>query len=435
MNCSPARRRRALSFKSGPESVIAFTQWEEGEFRPLMTESMHNDFAVAIVAAGRGERAGQSSEGPKQFRLIGGEPVLALTVKAFSSHPLIGPIAIAIHRDDMALFTGAMGELASRVVPVEGGYSRQESVLRALRRLGEFDPEFVMIHDGVRPFIEKELIDRLGAAVERSSGALPGIPVSDTLKRVDADGYVIATEPRDGLNSAQTPQVFPFAPILEAHERAAIENPHGFTDDAALAEWANIPTRIIDGSAENVKLTWAKDIERANRTLARHRGVPDIRTGTGYDVHGFTVGDHVMLCGVRIPYERKLRGHSDADVGLHALTDALLATCGAGDIGTHFPPSDPKWNGVASEVFLRHAAGLIERKDGLILNADVTIVAEAPRIDPHRTEMAGAIRAVLGIEPDRISIKATTNERLGFVGRGEGIAAIATATVCYGNVP
>ncbi|MEZ5811257.1 MAG: bifunctional 2-C-methyl-D-erythritol 4-phosphate cytidylyltransferase/2-C-methyl-D-erythritol 2,4-cyclodiphosphate synthase [Rhizobiaceae bacterium] len=402
-----------------------------------MTSSQPAKIAVAIVAAGRGERAGQAGDGPKQYRPIGGRAVLAHTVRALCDHPAVGAIAIAIHSDDRDLFEAAMGDLADRVVAVEGGASRQASVLCALRALRPQDPQFVMIHDGVRPFVDAVIVDRLAEGMDGTAGALPALPVSDTLKRVGVDGIIAGTEPRDGLFSAQTPQAFPFAAILQAHERAAETDPHRFTDDAALAEWAGIPVRVVAGSPENVKLTWAKDIDMADRKLAGATPFyPDVRTGTGYDVHGFTAGDHVTLCGVAIPHDVRLSGHSDADVGLHALTDALLATCSAGDIGTHFPPSDERWKGVDSAVFVDHAAGLVRENGGRIANVDVTVIAEAPKIGPHRQAMTARMAEILGIDAARISVKATTNEKLGFVGRREGIAALATATVIFsGEVP
>jgi 2-C-methyl-D-erythritol 4-phosphate cytidylyltransferase/2-C-methyl-D-erythritol 2,4-cyclodiphosphate synthase len=240
---------------------------------------------------------------------------------------------------------------------------------------------------------------------------------------------------RAGLFAAQTPQGFPFDAILEAHEKAAESRRGDFTDDAAIAEWAGMPVEIVAGSPDNVKLTWARDIAMADDKLS-HGLFPDVRTGNGYDVHAFGPGDHVTLCGVAIPYEKSLTGHSDADVGLHALTDALLATCGAGDIGTHFPPSDPQWKGAASRRFVEHAAGIVRAKGGRIANADITLICEAPKIGPHREKMVEALSGMLGIVAERISVKATTNEKLGFIGRSEGIAAIATAGVIYpGSVP
>jgi 2-C-methyl-D-erythritol 4-phosphate cytidylyltransferase / 2-C-methyl-D-erythritol 2,4-cyclodiphosphate synthase len=240
---------------------------------------------------------------------------------------------------------------------------------------------------------------------------------------------VAATVSRSGLFAAQTPQGFPFLPILAAHRRVVEGDRNDFTDDAAIAEWAGIPVKLVEGSPDNIKLTWARDIEMADQRLGS--AFPDVRTGNGYDVHSFEGGDHVWLCGVKIPHHKKLSGHSDADVGLHALTDALLATCAAGDIGMHFPPSDPQWKGARSSMFVEHAASIVRSNGGRIANADITLICEAPRVGPHREAMTTAISAMLGIAPSRISVKATTNEKLGFVGREEGIAAIATASVVY----
>ncbi|MGD9916028.1 MAG: bifunctional 2-C-methyl-D-erythritol 4-phosphate cytidylyltransferase/2-C-methyl-D-erythritol 2,4-cyclodiphosphate synthase, partial [Rhizobiaceae bacterium] len=329
----------------------------------------------------------------------------------------------------------AAGNLADRVVVVEGGATRQESVRFGLMALQASAPAKVLIHDGVRPFVEASLIDRVIAATGENEAALAALPVSDTLKRAGAGGIVEGTVSRDQLHAAQTPQGFPFAAILAAHMRAAAQGRSDFTDDAAIAEHAGMRVRLVPGSADNVKLTWARDIAMADQRLG---GVafPDVRTGNGYDVHAFEPGDSVWLCGVRIPHDRKLSGHSDADVGLHALTDALLATIGAGDIGTHFPPSDPQWRGAASRIFVEHAVRLVRDKGGRIANADVTLICEAPKVGPHRAAMTAALSAILGIDAGRISIKATTNERLGFIGREEGIAAIATASVVYpGSLP
>jgi 2-C-methyl-D-erythritol 4-phosphate cytidylyltransferase/2-C-methyl-D-erythritol 2,4-cyclodiphosphate synthase len=384
---------------------------------------------VVIVAAGRGERAGQSSEGPKQYRSIGGKPVITWTIEAFRTHPKVGPIVVAIHPDDGELFGNAVQGMDELIV-VPGGQTRQDSVRSGLEALRDAAPAKVLIHDAARPFVDHRLIDRVIAATGERQAALPGVPVAETLKRGDTGDLVSETVPRDGLFVAQTPQGFPFWPINAAHQKAHHAGKTGFTDDAALAEWTKMPVKLVEGSPENVKLTWAKDIAMADRKFSG-TAFPDVRTGNGYDVHAFEPGDHVMLCGVAIPHGKKLSGHSDADVALHALTDALLATCGAGDIGTHFPPSDPQWRGVASRIFLEHAARLVRQEGGRIANVDVTLIAEAPKIGPHRPAMVAAVAGMLGLSPTRVSVKATTNERMGFVGREEGIAAIATASVVY----
>jgi 2-C-methyl-D-erythritol 4-phosphate cytidylyltransferase/2-C-methyl-D-erythritol 2,4-cyclodiphosphate synthase len=394
----------------------------------------NSSVAVVIVAAGRGERAGRADL-PKQYRTIGGKPILKRTVEAFLSHPGVAVVAIAIHPDDHDLLAASLGELAGKVIAVDGAPTRQGSVLAGLQALRDTAPPKVLIHDAARPFLDHALIDRVIAAIDERQAALPALPVSDTLKRAE-DGRVAATMPREGLFAAQTPQGFPFWPIHAAHVKAARAGKTDFTDDAAIAEWAKIPVKLVQGSPDNIKLTWARDIEMADQRLSGGAHFPDVRTGNGYDVHAFEPGDHVWLCGVSIPHSKKLSGHSDADVALHALTDALLATCGAGDIGTHFPPSDPQWTGAASRIFLEHAARIVRKHGGRIASADVTLICEAPRIGPHRAAMVETLSAMLGIDPERVSVKATTNERLGFVGREEGIAAIATATVIYpGEVP
>ncbi|MBN9070776.1 MAG: bifunctional 2-C-methyl-D-erythritol 4-phosphate cytidylyltransferase/2-C-methyl-D-erythritol 2,4-cyclodiphosphate synthase [Rhizobiales bacterium] len=386
---------------------------------------------VVIVAAGRGSRVG-AGDVPKQYRMIGGVPILRRSVEAFSQHPKIADIIVVIGPDDGALFQAAMAGLEGRVRTAIGGASRQASVRAGLEALRDSAPAKVLIHDAARPFVDGPLIDRTLAAIDASHGALPAIPVSDTLKRGDAAGMIVETVARAGLFAAQTPQGFPYGAILRAHRNAAEAGRDDFTDDAALAEWAGMPARLVEGSPANVKLTWQKDIEMADLHLSAAR-VPDVRVGNGYDVHAFEPGDHVWLCGVRIPHTRRLSGHSDADVALHALTDALLATCGAGDIGVHFPPSDPQWKGAASHIFLSRAAELVRGRGGRIGNVDVTLICEAPRIGPHRDAMVKRMAEILNLDPERVSVKATTNERLGFIGREEGIAAIATATVIYGN--
>jgi 2-C-methyl-D-erythritol 4-phosphate cytidylyltransferase/2-C-methyl-D-erythritol 2,4-cyclodiphosphate synthase len=390
---------------------------------------------VVIVAAGRGERAGQSAEGPKQYRTIGDRPVIAHTLDIFATWPGTGPIVVVIHPDDEELFAAARKRMAgtSELTVVHGGATRQLSVLAGLEAVAATGVEYVMIHDAVRPFFDHALLDRCGAALRDGAQALlPAIAVADTLKRTTAAGLVAETVPRADLYAAQTPQCFRLEPILSAHRQAAASGRSDFTDDASIAEWAGIPVLLVEGTVDNFKLTLRRDLSMADEKLTR-MAIPDVRTGNGYDVHQLVDGDGVTLCGVFIPHDRKLSGHSDADVALHALTDALLATCGAGDIGDHFPPADPQWKGAASRIFLEHAARIVRERGGTITNADISLIAEAPKVGPHRQQMRENLAAILGISLDRCSIKATTNEKLGFVGRNEGIAAIATATVVYAS--
>ncbi|WP_062116562.1 bifunctional 2-C-methyl-D-erythritol 4-phosphate cytidylyltransferase/2-C-methyl-D-erythritol 2,4-cyclodiphosphate synthase [Aureimonas sp. AU40] len=389
--------------------------------------------AVVIVAAGRGERAGQSEEGPKQYRRIGGRPVLQWTVEAFLRDHAFQTIVVLIHPDDVERANACLSCFGDRIRLVPGSITRQASVLKGLEALRAAAPEAVLIHDGVRPFVSSRVIDDVLDAVSRSSGAIPSAPVTDTIKRMGDGGFIADTVDRKNLFAAQTPQGFPFNLILQAHEAATRETAQAFTDDASLFEWRGHPVALVPGEMRNVKLTLAEDITAADTKLRSASRMIDVRTGNGYDVHQLVEGDHVTLCGVRIAHDQTLLGHSDADVGLHALTDALLATCGAGDIGTHFPPSDPQWKGAASSLFVRHAVELVREKGGRICNVDVTLIAEAPKVGPHRAAMVAAIGEMTGLEPERISIKATTNEMLGFIGRREGIAAIATTSVVYGD--
>ena len=396
--------------------------------------------AAVIVAAGRGERAGQSTEGPKQYRRIGGQAVLAHTLRTFLACEQISPVVVVIHADDHDLYHAALKRAdidAALLKLVTGGPTRQESTRLGLLALQDDAPDYVMIHDGVRPFITQDLLKRIMIALHPQTGVLPALAVSDTLKQAGGDALVTKTVPRAGLFAAQTPQSFPFAPILDAHNAAFALGRTDFTDDAAIAEWQSIPVRVVEGSADNTKITWAKDIEMADQRLRQDMvAFPDIRTGNGYDVHSFEPGDHVWLCGVKIPHDFKLNGHSDADVALHALTDALLATRGAGDIGTHFPPSDPQWKGAASRQFVEFAVKTVREAGGRIANADITLIAEEPKIGPHREAMTAELSDMLGVSADRVSVKATTNEKMGFVGRKEGIASIVTVSVIYpGEVP
>jgi 2-C-methyl-D-erythritol 4-phosphate cytidylyltransferase/2-C-methyl-D-erythritol 2,4-cyclodiphosphate synthase len=389
-------------------------------------------YGTVIVAAGRGERAGASAEGPKQYRRIGGRPVIARTVEVFLRWERSGPIVIVIHPDDRRLLDEALAALPvrDRLIVVLGGSTRQESVLNGLEALATEDCTHVLIQDAVRPFIDRDLLERVHAALaEGATGALPVLPVSDTLKRGSSDGMVAETVSRAGLYAAQTPQAFVSDAILDAHRRAAASGLADFTDDASIAEWAGLPVRLVEGTVDNIKLTLRRDIEMADEKLSG--ALPDVRTGNGYDVHQLEPGDGVTLCGIFIPHDQRLKGHSDADVALHALTDALLATCGAGDIGDHFPPSDMQWRGAASRIFVEHAAKIVRENGGTIMNADISLIAEAPKVGPHREAMRQALSDMLGISLDRCSVKATTNEKIGFIGRREGIAAIATASVVY----
>jgi 2-C-methyl-D-erythritol 4-phosphate cytidylyltransferase / 2-C-methyl-D-erythritol 2,4-cyclodiphosphate synthase len=397
--------------------------------------SSSTEIAILIVAAGRGERAG-GTDGPKQYRLLCGKSVLERCLSPFLADNRFGRVVVVRHRDDAAQLANAIGDTISRIISIVGGETRQASVLNGLEAFALNPPKYVLIHDAARPFVDQTLLDSILIELGADVAVLPALSVSDTLKRRTYDGFVKGTVDRAELYGAQTPQAFAFTPIFNAHKRAALEERTQFTDDASIAEWAGIPVKIIQGSPENVKLTWKRDFEMAEQRLLASTRFPDVRTGTGYDVHSFVAGDFVTLCGVKIAHDAALNGHSDSDVALHALTDALLATCGAGDIGTHFPPTDMKWKGAASRIFVEHAVKTIRDKGGRIANVDVTLICEAPKIGPHREVMVAVMQSMLGISIDRISVKATTNEKLGFIGRGEGIAAIASASVVFsGELP
>ena len=384
--------------------------------------------AALIVAAGRGSRA--AGPMPKQYAVIGGSTVLARTMQVFSSLSDIDIVQVVIHADDSALYDTTASADAKFLAPVTGGKSRQDSVRLGLEALASRAPAHVLIHDAARPFVSAETIRAVIAALSTHAGAIAAQPVVDTLKRATAAGVIADTVARDDLWRAQTPQGFRFADILDVHRRAAREGRTSFTDDAALAEWAGLSVKLVEGNADNIKLTTAEDIRDANaRVQAEMSETFETRSASGFDVHRFTDGDHVWLGGVKIPHTAKLDGHSDADVVLHALTDALLGTIGDGDIGQHFPPSDPKWKGAASHIFLADAARRVRERGGRIVNVDVTIIAEAPKVGPHRAAMQSVIGKALGLSPDRIGIKATTSEGLGYIGRQEGIAAMAMATV------
>ena len=380
-----------------------------------------NAIAVIVVAAGVGERMGG---GPKQYRPLAGKPVLARTIAAFTRRADIAWVLPVIHPEHGELFAGLGLDGPTLLAPVAGAATRQGSVLAGLEALAPRAPDLVLIHDAARPLVDDATISGVIGAL--GMAALPVLPVTDTIKR-SADGRTAeGTEDRRRLFAAQTPQGFAFGPILEAHRRAASE-PAEFTDDAAIAEWAGMKVALTPGAPHNLKLTHPVDFERAERLLGGHP--METRTGSGFDVHPFAPGDAVWLGGVRIPHTAKLKGHSDADAALHALTDALYGALGEGDIGSFFPPSDPQWKDAASRLFLEHAAGLVRARGGRIVNLDITIVCEAPRILPHAAAMKSVIADACGISVSRIAIKATTAEQLGFIGRGEGVVSMATATV------
>ncbi|MHA1543644.1 MAG: bifunctional 2-C-methyl-D-erythritol 4-phosphate cytidylyltransferase/2-C-methyl-D-erythritol 2,4-cyclodiphosphate synthase [Alphaproteobacteria bacterium] len=367
-----------------------------------------------IVAAGAGERAGGGM--PKQYRNLQGIPVLRKTVLAFLGHPEVAGVQVVYNPTHKGLYQAAVGDL-ELPAPVSGGITRQGSVFRGLIALEEKKPKTVLIHDAARAFVSADVISRIIAAViETGHGAIPTQPIPDTIKS-QKDGNITGTIDRQPLVLAQTPQGFPFSLIVKAHERSQGQN---LTDDAAVAENAGMRVKVIKGDKNNIKLTVKEDF-MANLT--------DVRTGTGFDVHAFKKGNHVILCGVKISFKKSLKGHSDADVALHAITDALLGAIGEGDIGDHFPPSEKKWQGAASDIFLKHAVKLVGDKGGQISSIDLTLICEAPKIGPHREAMRKSIAAITGVEVERISVKATTTEKLGFTGRGEGIAAQALATV------
>lgn len=380
--------------------------------------------AAIIVAGGRGHRAGQGK--PKQYRLLQGEPLIRRTLRTFHEHPAIDRIVPVIHRDDADDYALAARDLGSKcAAPVFGGATRQDSVRAGLEALQTNAPGIVLVHDAVRPFFSQALLSRAIEVARGAAAAVPVLPMTDTVKRVDENGIVTQTLNRSELRLTQTPQVFSYAKLAEAHRRAAAEGLHDFSDDAALAEWAGIPVATFAGESGNVKFTTADDFLRAEQTVALY----EFRNGTGFDVHSFGPGDHVTLGGVNIPHSRALTGHSDADVLLHALTDAVLGAIGEADIGAHFPPSEARWRGASSDRFLRHAIELMEKCGGSLVNLDGTLLCEAPKISPHRDAIRQSIAAIAGIDVSRVAVKATTMERLGFIGRGEGIAAMASAAV------
>ncbi|NVN86226.1 MAG: bifunctional 2-C-methyl-D-erythritol 4-phosphate cytidylyltransferase/2-C-methyl-D-erythritol 2,4-cyclodiphosphate synthase [Rhodopseudomonas sp.] len=380
--------------------------------------------AAIIVAAGRGLRAG--SGGPKQYRTLAGRSVIARAMEPFCIHPEIFAVQPVTNPDDAAMFNQAVSGLNYQPA-VGGGATRQASVRAGLEALAGLSPDVVLIHDAARAFVTPALISRAIEAAGRTGAALPVIAVTDTIKQVDAAEQVEATPERAKLRIAQTPQAFRFDVILDAHRRAARDGRDDFTDDAAIAEWAGLTVSTFEGDVANMKLTTPEDFVREESRLGALLG--DVRTGTGYDVHAFGDGDHVWLCGLKVPHNRGFLAHSDGDVGLHALVDAILGALADGDIGSHFPPSDPQWKGAASDKFLKYAVDRLTARGGRIANLEVTMICERPKIGPLRDAMRAKIAEITGVPVARVAVKATTSERLGFTGREEGIAATASATI------
>lgn len=392
---------------------------------------MTSSLAILTVAAGRGSRAGDGL--PKQYRALAGMSVLARTLQSMHEAAPEATLATVIHPDDSELYAQSAAQLsdtarARLIAPTPGGRTRQESARNGLEALARLSPrpEIVLIQDAARPFTSAALVRRAIDAARAHGAAAPGIALTDTVKEIDAAAKVIATPDRARLRRVQTPQAFRFDLILEAHRKAAAAS-RELTDDAMVAEAAGHPVHVFEGDAANLKLTTAEDFLRAQSALFGE--LSDIRMGQGYDVHAFAPGDHVWLGGVAIPHTHGLAGHSDADVLMHAVTDAILGALAEGDIGAHFPPSDPQWKGAASAIFLGHAVKRVRERGGAIAHVDATIVCEAPKIGPHRDRIRESLAGIMGVEIGRVAVKATTSERLGFTGRGEGMAALAIATV------
>ena len=384
-----------------------------------------------IVAAGKGVRAGGGL--PKQYRSVAGLPILRRSVSLFLEHPDVDQVRVVILEDHRPHYDAALSGIVSDRLgaPIIGGLERQESVHLGLEALnqetvmnGVPSPDLVLIHDAARPFLPPEMVDRVLDALTTGPAALPVLPVIDTLKR-EAGGISSETVPRTGLMRAQTPQGFRFSEILAAH-RGAAEQAFVVTDDAEIAERSGVSVTLVAGSEDAMKITTEDDFDRAERLFARPL---ETRVGTGFDVHRLGPGSGVILGGITIPHGQALQGHSDADVALHAITDAILGAIGDGDIGAHFPPTDPKWKGASSDRFLADAVRRVAERGGAIRHVDLTILCETPKIGPHRDALRASIAQICGIAVDRVSVKATTTERLGFTGRGEGIAAQAAATV------
>ena len=398
-----------------------------------MKKSMNpHDPTIIVAAAGRGARSGLDR--PKQFQELHGKALIAHTLDALAAACPTASILCVINPQDRPFYEAAVAQIspqtAARLLPcAAGGATRQASVRAGLERLAllEPPPARVLIHDAARPFVSAGLIASALQALERGSACAPGAPLVDTVKRVDATGLVLETPDRANLRAVQTPQAFAFDLILDAHRRAFAAGVEDLTDDAAAAEWAGHRVHVFPGEAHNDKITLAEDFSMAEARLSE--ALCDIRTGQGFDVHAFGEGDRLYLGGVEIAHDHGLSGHSDADVLMHAITDALLGAIADGDIGSHFPPSDPQWKGAASEIFLRHALNLVRARGGLVAHVDATLICETPKIGPHRDRIRANLARLMGLALDRVAVKATTSERLGFTGRQEGVAAMALATV------
>lgn len=383
---------------------------------------------AVIVAGGSGIRAGGSL--PKQYQLIGGKPVIRWTLEAFLSHPMITGVQAVIGHGHEALFAAATEGLHDLLQPVVGGGTRQDSCRAGLEACVARRPTKILIHDAARPFLSPGLICNVVNELDHAPAVIPGLPVADTMKFAPS-GVIERTVDRSSLWFVQTPQGFQFEKILAAHARAFAEGKTTFTDDAAVAEFAGMKVQIVAGEQKNRKLTTSHDIAEADREHGSrlYDSLPDVRMGHGIDYHVFEKGDHVWLCGVKVSHTHKLKGHSDADVALHAVTDAILGAIGEADIGQHFPPTDKQWKGAPSSIFVAKAMELLKMRGGMLAHVDITILAEAPRIGPHVADMKTALGAMLGIAADRIAIKATTTEKMGAIGRKEGMSAHAVATV------
>jgi 2-C-methyl-D-erythritol 4-phosphate cytidylyltransferase / 2-C-methyl-D-erythritol 2,4-cyclodiphosphate synthase len=403
---------------------------QRAALHPEQKDVRNETVALVVAAAGRGARL--SGDRPKQYLDCAGKPLLAHTLEALAGAWRFSAATVAIHADDRALYEDALARLSPSAraavgPPAIGGATRQRSVLAGLEALAPSGPDLVLIHDAARPFPSRSLVARAVEAAEAHGAAAPGTPLTDTVKQVDAVGKVLATPLRASLRAVQTPQAFRFPLILGAHRSAAANGVGDLTDDVAVAEWFGAPAFVFEGDPLNVKVTTMQDLRAAEARLAG--AALETRVGQGFDVHAFQPGDHVWLCGIRVAHTRALSGHSDADVGLHALADALYGALADGDIGAHFPPSDPRWKGAPSHLFLAHAAQRVRARGGVIVHLDATLICEAPKVGAHREAMRARVAEIAGVEVGRVAVKATTTERLGFTGRSEGIACLATATV------